>query len=361
MTDPSNPRMRMDEFNYELPPELIAQEPLANRSASRLMTLDRVSGAIGHRTFSELPDLLEPGDLLVVNDSRVIPARLLGHRESGARVEVLMLRPTSDGHWLALAKPTRRLKVGERLIVPARDGNASPDASLILREKLDEGQVIVETDDALAAHLEGYGRVPLPPYITHQLDDDERYQTVYAHERGSAAAPTAGLHFTNEVFERLRARGVDIAAVTLHVGLDTFRPVSAEFAEDHHIHSEWCTVPDATWSRIVATRERGGRVVAVGTTSARTLETLGQRVAQGQPGPFDAFTRIYITPGYEWTMVDALVTNFHLPKSTLLLMISSFAGKDHVFNAYEEAVREGYRFFSFGDAMLIARQNDQQE
>jgi S-adenosylmethionine:tRNA ribosyltransferase-isomerase len=336
----------MDAFDYKLPPELIAQEPLQDRSSSRLMTLDRHTGEVGHRTFTDLPDLLEPGDLLVVNDSRVIPARLLGHRETGARVEVLMLRPAAEGGWLALAKPTRRLKIGERLIIPPRNGSGAPAASLVLREKLEEGQVRVEIDSALAEHLDGYGRVPLPPYITHHLEDDERYQTVYAQQQGSAAAPTAGLHFTSDLFDRLRERKIDTAAVTLHVGLDTFRPVAEEFAEDHRIHSEWCTVPEETWQKIQQTRDRSGKVVAVGTTSARTLESLGQRIARGQPGAFDAFTRIYITPGYQWTMVDALVTNFHLPKSTLLLMISSFAGKEHVLDAYRAAVEERYRFFS---------------
>jgi len=342
----------MDDFDYDLPPNQIAQEPLADRAASRLMVLDRQTGATEQHVFGDLPSMLNEHDLLVVNDSRVIPARLLGHRETGAQIEVLMLRPTDEGRWLALAKPVRRLKEGERLIIPSRRGDAA-DAAIVLREKLDEGQVIVEVDEALSSHLDGYGRVPLPPYITHQLEDDDRYQTVYAQQDGSAAAPTAGLHFTDAVFEAIRARGVDIAAVTLHVGLDTFRPVTAEFAEDHHIHSEWCTVPQVTWDKIQATREQGGRVIAVGTTSARTLESLGQRVAKGEPGPFDGFTSIYITPGYQWTMVDALVTNFHLPKSTLLLMISSFAGREHVLDAYREAVTTGFRFFSFGDAMFI--------
>lgn len=346
-------QLRMDAFDYELPTELIAQEPLENRSASRLMLLDKNSGKISHRTFSDLPDLLNKGDLLVVNDSRVIPARLLGHRETGAQVEVLMLRPEPGGGWLALARPTRRLKSGERLVIPARHGIDGEAASLTLREKVGDGQVIVDIDDALSVHLEGYGRVPLPPYITHQLDDDERYQTVYAEHKGSVAAPTAGLHFTEDVFARLRARGIEIAAVTLHVGLDTFRPVTEEFAEDHEIHSEWCSVPEKAWKLIKSTKERGGQVIAVGTTAARTLETLGARVRQGDPGPFEDFTRIYITPGYEWTMVDALLTNFHLPKSTLLLMISALAGRDHVLAAYREAIAERYRFYSFGDAMFI--------
>ena len=353
MTSSPQRRHRIDDYDYVLPHELIAQEPLLDRSGSRLMTLDRTSGAVAHRMFRDLPSLLNPGDLLVVNNSRVIPARLLGHRETGGHVEILILRPEGAGLWRALAKPVRRLRVGEVITIPPRDGSEAPDAQVVLREKVGEGQVVVEIGEELNAHLEGYGHVPLPPYITHHLDDEERYQTVYAESNGSAAAPTAGLHFTPEIFERLRERGVETADVTLHVGLDTFRPVSVEYAEDHDIHSEWCSVPQETWGKILRTKERGGRVVAVGTTSARTLESLGQRVADGKPGPFDAFTSIYITPGYEWKMVDVLLTNFHLPKSTLLLMISALAGREHVLAAYEEAIRERYRFFSFGDAMLI--------
>ena len=349
---PSQPsRLPIADFDYHLPPERIAQEPLDDRAASKLMVLHRQSGSVAHRMFRDLPDLLQPGDLLVVNDSRVIPARIRGFRDSGGAVEFLLLRPDVDGAWLALAKPVKRLNVGERIEIPARTGGTSAFATLI--EKRSEGQVLVQLDEQLTQRLDDFGQVPLPPYITHQLDDDARYQTVYANESGSAAAPTAGLHFTDEVITQIKERGIDFATVTLHVGLDTFRPVSVEFAEDHKIHSEWCSVPPETWDKIQATRERGGRVVAVGTTSARTLESLGQRVAAGNPGPFDAFTRIYITPGYQWTMVDLLLTNFHLPKSTLLLMISSLAGKDHVMAAYEEAIREEYRFFSFGDAMLI--------
>ncbi len=349
---PSQPsRLPIADFDYHLPPERIAQEPLDDRAASKLMVLHRQSGLVAHRMFRDLPDLLQPGDLLVVNDSRVIPARIRGFRDSGGAVEFLLLRPDVDGAWLALAKPVKRLNVGERIEIPARTGGASAFATL--NEKRSEGQVLVQLDEQLTQRLDDFGQVPLPPYITHQLDDDARYQTVYANESGSAAAPTAGLHFTDEVITQIKERGIDFATVTLHVGLDTFRPVSVEFAEDHKIHSEWCSVPPETWDKIQATRERGGRVVAVGTTSARTLESLGQRVAAGNPGPFDAFTRIYITPGYQWTMVDLLLTNFHLPKSTLLLMISSLAGKDHVMAAYEEAIREEYRFFSFGDAMLI--------
>lgn len=349
---PSQPnKLPIADFDYHLPPERIAQEPLADRAASKLMVLDRMTGNIHHRGFRDLPGLLQEGDLLVVNDSRVLPARIRGFRSTGGAVEFLLLRPDSERTWLALAKPVKRLNVGERIEIPARTGLGR--ATVTVLEKRTEGQVLVRLDETLATHLDNFGQVPLPPYITHQLDDDARYQTVYANESGSAAAPTAGLHFTEDVIAEIRSRGIDFASVTLHVGLDTFRPVSVEFAEDHEIHSEWCSVPSATWEKIQATRERGGRVIAVGTTSARTLESLGQRVANGEPGPFDAFTRIYITPGYQWTMVDILLTNFHLPKSTLLLMISSLAGKDHVMAAYDAAIRNEYRFFSFGDAMLI--------
>ena len=351
MNSPQPPKLPIADFDYHLPPDRIAQEPLADRASSKLLVLNRQSGQVQHRVFRELPELLQTGDLLVVNDSRVLPARIRGFRSTGGAVEFLLLRPDVDGAWLALAKPVKRLMVGERIEIPARSGDERAFATLL--EKRSEGQVLVQLDDMLGSQLETFGQVPLPPYITHQLEDDARYQTVYANESGSAAAPTAGLHFTDEVIAEIRSRGIDFAAVTLHVGLDTFRPVSAEYAEDHEIHSEWCSVSPETWQKIQATRERGGRVVAVGTTSARTLESLGQRVANGESGPFDAFTRIYITPGYQWTMVDILLTNFHLPKSTLLLMISSLAGKDQVMAAYHEAISEEYRFFSFGDAMLI--------
>lgn len=344
-------KLAICEFDYHLPHDRIAQAPLEDRSASKLMLLDRQSGNIRHRLFRDLTDYLNAGDLLVVNDSRVLPARIKGRRSSGGAVEFLLLRPDVDGMWLALAKPAKRLQIGERIEIPSHQTNES--ACVTIQEKRTEGQVLISLDNDLLQHLDAYGHVPLPPYITQQLNDDSRYQTVYANESGSAAAPTAGLHFTDALIETIKAKGVDFATVTLHVGLDTFRPVAVDFAEDHEIHSEWCTVSSDTWLKILATRERGGRVIAVGTTSARTLETLGQRVAAGDPGPFDAFTRIYITPGYEWVMVDAMITNFHLPKSTLLLMISSFADKDHVLAAYQTAIEQNYRFFSFGDAMLI--------
>lgn len=349
---PNANRHAMADFDYDLPPDLIAQEPLADRESSRLLLLPRDGRRIEHRQFREFPDLLDPGDLLVVNDSRVIPARLLGHRETGAEVEILLLRREDSGLWRALARPTRRLRIDERIVIPAKS-TGGEKAHAVLRAKLDDGQVLVELDDSLSADLDHFGRVPLPPYITHHLEDDERYQTVYSAQKGSAAAPTAGLHFTDELFRRLDARGIGRTSVTLHVGLDTFRPVNEDFAEDHVIHQEWCSVSPEAWQAISAAKERGSRVVAVGTTAARTLETLGQRVLAGEPGPFSDMTGIYITPGYDWQMVDALVTNFHLPKSTLLLMISAFAGRERVFGAYRAAIADRYRFFSFGDAMLI--------
>ncbi|MGI8484976.1 MAG: tRNA preQ1(34) S-adenosylmethionine ribosyltransferase-isomerase QueA, partial [Thermomicrobiales bacterium] len=303
MTQAGAKSLRMSDFDYHLPAELIAQEPLIDRDHSRLLVVSRTDGALNHRSFEDLPELLAPGDLVVVNDSRVIPARLIGHRETGGEIEVLLLRPEPNRLWRALARPTRRLRIDERLIIPAKDsdaGDAGVDAIVTLREKLDDAEVLVEIDENLASHLDSYGRVPLPPYITHQLNDDERYQTVYADAKGSAAAPTAGLHFTDEIFHRLDERGIDHTSVTLHVGLDTFRPVNEEFAEDHVIHQEWCSVSPETWGKVRAAKERGSRVVAIGTTAARTLETLGQRVKRGESGTFSNLTDIYITPGYEW-------------------------------------------------------------
>jgi S-adenosylmethionine:tRNA ribosyltransferase-isomerase len=343
----------MSDFDYDLPEELIAQEPLSDRSASRLMVVNRQSGDITHGMFAQLPSLLQPGDLLVMNDSRVIPARLIGHRATGGEVEFLLLRELEPKRWQCLLRPAKKLRIGEEIIFNAKGSGSEPDATAMVIAKLDDGQGVVELDNTLASHLEHYGRVPLPPYIHHHLDDDERYQTVYARESGSAAAPTAGLHFTPGLLDALGARGIETARVTLHVGLDTFRPVTATYAEDHQIHSEWCSVPQSTAEAVRDTRASGGRVIAVGTTSARTLETYGRHgdLASGQP--FSGMTNIYITPGYQWTVVDVMITNFHLPKSTLLLMMSSFAGKSLLFEAYQRAIAERYRFFSFGDAMLI--------
>lgn len=354
MSDSRTQRLAMADFDYDLPEELIAQVPLLDRSASRLMTVDGATGVIAHRAFTDLPELLKPGDLLVMNDSRVIPARLHGHRSTGASVEFLLLRREDDGTWQCLMRPAARLKDGERVEIVGKAGTDYHGAVTVV-EHLGEGRGRVALDQQLAEHLGDFGTVPLPPYIHERLDDDERYQTVYARLEGSAAAPTAGLHFTPEVLQSLADRGVNTAWVTLHVGLDTFRPVTAEYAEDHVIHQEWCSVPQGTADAIGRTRAAGGRVVAVGTTAARTLESYAASPAFASGSPFEGMTRIYITPGYAWALVDAMVTNFHLPKSSLLLMMSSFAGKDLLFDAYGQAIAARYRFFSFGDAMFIVR------
>jgi S-adenosylmethionine:tRNA ribosyltransferase-isomerase len=342
----------MSDFDYQLPEELIAQVPLANRMASRLMVLNRETRTISHDTFTSLRSYLNAGDLLVLNDSRVLPARVIGKRSTGGEVEFLLLSEIEPRQWRCLMRPARKLKIGEQIEVERRD-NALVSSYVTVVAKEDEGQGIVELAAGIADDLASFGRVPLPPYIHSHLDDDERYQTVYSRVEGSAAAPTAGLHFTDEALSELRAAGVGIATVTLHVGLDTFRPVTVEYAEDHQIHSEWCSIDNAAAQAIAATRDAGGRVIAVGTTAARTLESYGRRPESETGEPFSGMTDIFITPGYEWKMVDALLTNFHLPKSTLLLMLSSFAGKDFLFEAYRQAIEKRYRFFSFGDAMFV--------
>jgi S-adenosylmethionine:tRNA ribosyltransferase-isomerase len=342
----------MSEFDFDLPEELIAQVPLQDRTASRLMVLDRATRTITHETFNSLPSHLRAGDLLVVNDSRVLPARVIGKRQTGGEVEFLLLSEVAPTRWRCLMRPARKLKIGEVVEIARRDGD-SESSFITVIEKEEDGQGIVELAAGIAGDLASFGRVPLPPYIHAHLDDDERYQTVYSRVQGSAAAPTAGLHFTDEVLTGLKDAGIGVAAVTLHVGLDTFRPVTVEFAEEHKIHSEWCSVEQEAARSIAETRDRGGRVVAVGTTAARTLESYAQRPEAARGEPFAGMTDIYITPGYEWKMVDAMITNFHLPKSTLLLMLSSFAGKEFLFKAYREAINERYRFFSFGDAMFV--------
>lgn len=344
-------RTEMRDFDYDLPSELIAQEPLEDRSDSRLIVLPRDFGAPQHHSFRDLPDLLAAGDLLVINDTRVNPARLIGKRETGAMVEILLLRELDAGTWQAIIRPWRRLRDHERVTIPSKAGGAASSATII--EKRAEGGAIVKLDPAIQESPGEYGRVPLPPYITHHLDDEERYQTVYAERSGSAAAPTAGLHFTPQIFGQLAAQGVDIASVTLHVGLDTFRPVTAEFAEEHAIHSEWCQVPEETITAIRDSRARGGRVIAVGTTTARTLEAFGQCWDGCCTAAFEGMTDIFITPGYTWKVVDGLMTNFHLPRSTLLLMVAALVGRERLLAAYQEAIDRRYRFFSFGDAMLI--------
>lgn len=349
-----DPSLRVDEFDYDLPPELIAQTPLTERDASRLLVLDRVSGRIEHARFRDLPRLLDPGDLLVANNSRVIPARLSAWRsETGGRVELLLLRDEGDGNWTALAKPARRLRAGARLLVEPRPDRPAPPAPLRVVELLGEGEVRLRFDDPAPLRLEDYGSTPLPPYVRTAIERPERYQTVYAAGEGSAAAPTAGLHFTPELIAELLARGIGWAEVTLHVGMDTFRPVTAERVVDHRIHREWCSVPPTTVAAIRETQSAGRRVVAVGTTAARTLETLAG-VADGTADCGIATTTdLFIVPGYRWTTVDALVTNFHVPRSTLLMMVSALAGREPIRRAYEAAIEAQYRFFSFGDAMLI--------
>lgn len=349
-----DPRLRLDDFDYELPPELIAQAPLADRDASRLLVLDRTTGDIHHSGVREIASWLSPGDLLVANNSRVLAARLHGKREdTGGRVELLLLRRDPAGVWSALARPARRLRPGTRITVPPHDGSGDGDAVATIVEQMANGEVLVELDEPLEAGLGQYGSLPLPPYIREQLADGERYQTVYASAVGSAAAPTAGLHFTDELIQRLKDAGLGWAEVTLHVGLDTFRPVTVDRVADHVIHQEWFSVSDQVAAQIAGAKRDGRRVVAIGTTAARTLETLGLRWGREETQGTSGLTGIFITPGYRWQMVDALLTNFHLPRSTLLMMVSSLAGSDLIRRAYATAIAERYRFFSFGDAMLI--------
>lgn len=342
--------MKTNDFSYNLPENLIAQNPVEPRDASRLMVLHGSSRGIEHRIFSEIEAYLRPGDLLVANDSRVIPARLYGKRaRTGGRVEALLLAEREPGLWEALVKPGRRLHEGARIefgadgaMVPAEVVGRTPSGGRLLRFEGDE------------AALEHIGVVPLPPYIRAALRDPERYQTVYSRVRGSAAAPTAGLHFTPRLIQSLQHDGVDFAFVTLHIGLDTFRPVQEEEVEAHQIHSEYCVLDEAAAAKINETRARGGRVVAVGTTAVRTLETAARTLApDGLVKPFSGWTDIFIYPGYRFGLVDVMITNFHLPRSSLLMLVSAFAGRDFILGAYAEAVEREYRFYSFGDAMLI--------
>ena len=339
--------MKTKDFWYDLPEELIAQTPLEQRDASRLMVMDRLTGAVTHRHFYDLIDYLKPGDCLVMNDSRVLPARLLGHRPTGGAVEVLLLRDLGNKHWECLCKPGRKMQAGSEVIF----GNGELTATV--REVREDGTRIVEFhyEGIFLEVLERLGRMPLPPYIKAELEDQERYQTVYSREVGSAAAPTAGLHFTKELLEKIREKGVKEAFVTLHVGLGTFRPVKAEEVTDHHMHAELCMMNAETAELLNRTKAEGGRIICVGTTSCRTLESL-----VNEDGTFQAaskWTDIFIYPGYTFKAMDGLITNFHLPESTLVMLVSAFAGREHVLAAYEEAVRQRYRFFSFGDAMCI--------
>ena len=339
--------MKTSDFYYDLPEELIAQTPLAQRDSSRLLALDRVTGEVTHRHFYDILDYLKPGDCLVMNDSRVLPARLLGHRPTGGAVEVLLLRDLGDKCWECLCKPGRKMQVGSEVIFG--DG----ELTAVVTEVKEDGNRIVQFryEGIFLEVLERLGKMPLPPYIKEELQDQDRYQTVYSREVGSAAAPTAGLHFTNELLDKVRAKGVNTAFVTLHVGLGTFRPVKADQITDHHMHSELCMIGSETAELLNQTRAAGGRIICVGTTSCRTLESLVK-----EDGTFEAaskWTEIFIYPGYTFRAMDGLITNFHLPESTLVMLVSAFAGREHVLAAYAEAVKERYRFFSFGDAMCI--------
>ncbi len=339
--------MNTHDFFFDLPEELIAQTPLEKRDTSRLLVMNRETGEVKHRHFYDIIDYLKPGDCLVMNDSRVLPARLLGHRPTGGAVEVLLLRDLGDKCWECLVKPGRKMQVGSEVIF----GNGELTATV--KEVKEDGNRIVEFhfEGIFLEVLERLGKMPLPPYIKAELKDQERYQTVYSKNVGSAAAPTAGLHFTNDLLEKIREKGIKTAFVTLHVGLGTFRPVKVENIHDHHMHSELCMISQETADVLNEAKAAGGRIICVGTTSCRTLESL-----VNEDGSFEAkskWTEIFIYPSYTFKAMDGLITNFHLPESTLVMLVSAFAGREKVLAAYEEAVRERYRFFSFGDACLF--------
>ena len=341
--------MKTSDFYYDLPKELIAQTPVEPRDSSRLLVLDRSTGEVTHRHFYDIIDYLNEGDLIVANDSRVLPARIYGVKdETGARVEFLLLKQISGNRWETLCKPGKKAREGARFSF----GDGILRAEVV--EVKDDGNRVVDfdCDENFFATLDKIGQMPLPPYITEELKDKERYQTVYSHELGSAAAPTAGLHLTDELMERIRQKGVNIAYVTLHVGLGTFRPVKVDDVTKHKMHSEHYEIPQETADLIRQTKENGGRVIAIGTTSCRTLESVATEY--GEIRACDGFTDIFIYPGYQFKVLDGLVTNFHLPESTLIMLVSAFAGYDNVMNAYKIAVEERYRFFSFGDAMMIS-------
>ena len=341
--------MDVKDFDFELPKELIAQDPIEQRDASRLLVLDKKTGEFSHHIFHDIADMLEPGDCLVINDTKVIPARLFGVKEdTGAHVEVLLLRRKENNIWETLVRPGKKLRPGARLSF----GEGKLRAEVL--EWVEEGNRLIrfEYEGIFEEILDEQGQMPLPPNITHELKDKNRYQTVYARHEGSAAAPTAGLHFTRELLEKIEKKGVKIARVCLHVGLGTFRPVKAERVQDHHMHSEFYQVEEEAAAMINEAKSSGHRVIAVGTTSCRTLESAADPLT-GMLRPKSGWTDIFIYPGYQFKCIDALITNFHLPQSTLLMLVSALAGREHVLAAYEEAVREKYRFFSFGDAMFI--------
>lgn len=340
--------LKKSDFYFDLPQELIAQDPLEDRSSSRLLVLDKESGEISHHIFKEIVDYLNPGDCLVLNNTKVIPARLSGEREgTGAHIEVLLLKRREADVWETLVKPGKKCRPGTKLVF----GGGLLRAEVL--ETVEEGNRLIKFyyDGIWEEILDKLGEMPLPPYITHKLQDKNRYQTVYAKEEGSAAAPTAGLHFTGELLQEIEKKGVSVVYVTLHVGLGTFRPVKEENVLEHHMHSEFYQISEDAAKRINETKQKGGRVICVGTTSCRTLESAGDENGVVHAGSGD--TEIFIYPGYRFKVLDALITNFHLPESTLVMLVSALAGREHVLRAYEEAIQERYRFFSFGDAMFI--------
>lgn len=340
--------MRKEDFNFDLPEELIAQDPLEDRSSSRLLVMDKETGKTEHHVFREIIDYLEAGDCLVINDTKVIPARLIGSKiGTDAKIEVLLLKRKENDVWETLVKPGKKAKIGTR--ISFGDG-------LLVGEVVDiveEGNRLIhfEYEGIFEEILDRLGQMPLPPYITHQLEDKNRYQTVYAKHSGSAAAPTAGLHFTPELLKKIEEKGVQIARVTLHVGLGTFRPVKVDNILEHHMHSEFYQIEEEAAEKINTAKANGKRVIAVGTTSCRTIESAAKE--DGTIAPVSGWTDIFIYPGYQFKVLDCLITNFHLPESTLVMLVSALAGREHVLNAYEEAIKERYRFFSFGDAMFI--------
>mgnify|MGYP002510304987 FL=1 len=340
--------MKRQDFYYELPEELIAQDPLEDRSSSRLLVLDKKSGAISHQVFRDITSYFRKGDCLVINDTKVLPARLIGSKEgTNAKIEILLLKRKENNIWETLVKPGKKARVGTKIQF---------GEGLLVGEVIDvveEGNRLIRFtyEGIFEEILDRLGQMPLPPYITHQLEDKNRYQTVYAAHTGSAAAPTAGLHFTPELLENIEKMGVDIAKVTLHVGLGTFRPVKVEEITDHHMHSEFYQISEEAAEKINRAKEQGGRVICVGTTSCRTVESAADE--DGRIGACSGWTEIFIYPGYQFKVLDCLITNFHLPESTLIMLVSALAGRENVLAAYEEAVKEKYRFFSFGDAMLV--------
>ncbi len=339
--------LKTSDFYYDLPQELIAQTPLQQRDGSRLLVMNKDSGELNHRHFYDILDYLRPGDCLVMNDSRVLPARLLGHRPTGGAVEILLLTQKEGDVWECLAKPGRKLHTGAQVIF----GDGALTATIVGETETGNRLVEFHYEGIFLEQLERLGKMPLPPYIKEELADGERYQTVYSKVNGSAAAPTAGLHFTKELLEKIEEKGVKLAYVTLHVGLGTFRPVQVDDVNNHHMHSEFCMISHETATLLNETKAKGGRIVCVGTTSCRTLESLADE--NGHFAQSSKWTDIFIYPGYRFKAMDALITNFHLPESTLIMLVSAFAGYDSVMHAYKEAVQERYRFFSFGDAMFI--------